>query len=119
MINKEIDNSNSILNSSKTILYPTDTVWGIGCDATNHNAVSKIYKIKHRAESKSLVILVDSLNMLQQYVNTIPAEVKNILELSNEPTTIIYQNPILTDISSLNHKNSYFTLIQHLNYKSP
>ncbi|MGB5461812.1 MAG: Sua5/YciO/YrdC/YwlC family protein, partial [Aureibaculum sp.] len=56
------------LKSQKIILYPTDTVWGIGCDATNENTVSKVFDIKNREESKSLVVLVDSLEMLKAYV---------------------------------------------------
>ncbi|MCF6280082.1 MAG: threonylcarbamoyl-AMP synthase [Flavobacteriaceae bacterium] len=82
-----------VLKESKTILYPTDTVWGIGCDATNSDAVSKIYTIKQRNESKSLVVLVDSFEMLQQYVDTIPTLVKKILSKNKNPTTIIYNNP--------------------------
>lgn len=82
-----------VLKQSKTILYPTDTVWGIGCDATNFEAVSKIYEIKQRKESKSMVVLVDSFEMLQEYVADIPDTVKTILSLSKEPITIIYNNP--------------------------
>lgn len=76
-----------------TILYPTDTVWGLGCDATNEKAVTKIYKIKNRAESKSLIILVNSFKMLQEYVENIPQEVIEILNNAEKPTTIIYNNP--------------------------
>ena len=71
-ITKQITNSNltmnEILAAGKTILYPTDTVWGIGCDATNSTAVAKIFKIKQRSESKSLIILVSSQQMLQYYI---------------------------------------------------
>lgn len=83
----------SYIKESKVILYPTDTVWGIGCDATNFEAVAKIYIIKKRNESKSLVILVNSFEMLQNYVDTIPANIKNILNKANNPTTVIYNNP--------------------------
>ncbi|MEX6625843.1 L-threonylcarbamoyladenylate synthase [Tenacibaculum salmonis] len=81
------------LEKGKTILYPTDTVWGLGCDATNQNAVNKIYIIKNRAESKSLIILVDSIEMLKEYVDSISDIVLNILKTVEKPTTIIYPNP--------------------------
>ena len=81
------------LKSQKIILYPTDTVWGIGCDATNENTVSKVFDIKNRKESKSLVILVDSLEMLKNYVSEIPVKALDIIENSIKPTTIIYKSP--------------------------
>lgn len=80
-----------ILKESKTILYPTDTVWGLGCDATDPKAVQKIYQLKNREESKSLIVLVDSLEMLQNYVGSIPPKIFTILKESNKPTTIIYK----------------------------
>lgn len=83
-----------ILENGKTILYPTDTVWGLGCDATNIKAVNKIYEIKKRAESKSLIILVDSLAMLSKYVPNIPQKVIELVTVTSKPTTIIYTNPI-------------------------
>ena len=76
-----------------TILYPTDTVWGLGCDATNELAVDKIYKIKHRAESKSLIILVNSIDMLKQYVEYVPQEALDLLKEAKRPTTIVYPRP--------------------------
>ncbi|NIJ45765.1 L-threonylcarbamoyladenylate synthase [Wenyingzhuangia heitensis] len=79
---------------NKTILYPTDTVWGIGCDATNEILVTKIYKIKNREEAKSLVVLVDSLEMLQQYVAKVPLKAIEILKKATNPTTIVYDNPV-------------------------
>jgi len=82
-----------VLGSKKTILYPTDTVWGIGCDATIEEAVAKIYEIKEREESKSLIILVSSLEMLQKYVKVVPVKVLEILKEVNKPTTIVYNNP--------------------------
>ncbi len=93
LTNKEITAISKLLNNGKTILYPTDTVWGIGCDATNKKAVQKIYHIKKRSESKSLVVLVDSIQMLQEYIKEIPEKALEILSSSTQPTTIIYQNP--------------------------
>jgi len=93
MIITELQNSLDILFIGQTLLYPTDTVWGIGCDATNEVAVSKIFKIKKRNESKSLVILVDNFEMLEQYIEEIPEGVKTYLSESKSPTTVIYNNP--------------------------
>ena len=91
---QEIKHSLAKLRLGKTILYPTDTVWGLGCDATNEKAVSRIFEIKKRNESKSLVILVDGIEMLKKYVSDIPEEVVEILNTSERPTTIIYNHPI-------------------------
>ena len=90
---KIIDNSVQNLSAGNTILYPTDTVWGLGCDATNEKAVAKIYQIKQREESKSLIVLVDSLEMLTTYITEIPRNILEILKKTTRPTTIIYNNP--------------------------
>ncbi len=82
-----------VVKKGGTILYPTDTIWGIGGDATNPAVIEKIYQIKERDPHKSLLILVDSYKMLQNYVEEIPLEIWEILEKSIEPTTIIYPNP--------------------------
>jgi len=91
--NKMISKATNILSQQKTILYPTDTIYGIGCDATNEKAVKKIYTIKQRNESKSLIILVNSFEMLQNYVAEIPPKIKTYLKKTNQPTTVIYENP--------------------------
>lgn len=93
-MSKLVEKTTNALVNDNTILYPTDTVWGLGCDATNVTAVAKIYQIKKRAESKSLIILVDSFEMLQEYVDNIPEKVIEILNNAEKPTTIIYKNPI-------------------------
>lgn len=100
--------SKAILNLQKgnTILYPTDTVWGIGCDATNFDAVATIYSIKQREESKSLIILVDSLEMLSGYVDSIPSKAIDILSSSVKPTTIIYNNPTHLSKNSIASDNT-------------
>ena len=90
---REIEKSLQILRNGQTILYPTDTVWGIGCDATNENAVSKIFKIKRRGNSRSLVVLVNNLDMLRNYVEEVPENVIAILSDTRKPTTIIYNYP--------------------------
>ena len=90
IVNKSIE----VLKEGKTLLYPTDTIWGIGCDATSQEAVSKVFEIKKRSESKSLVILVDSIEMLKKYIPTVSKAVLEILANPKTPTTIIYDNPV-------------------------
>lgn len=72
------------------ILYPTDTVWGLGCDATNADAVARIYEIKRRSESKALILLVDSITRAQNYVVDFPEIAFDLLDVAVSPTTIIY-----------------------------
>ena len=72
------------------ILYPTDTIWGLGCDATNAEAVEKIFRIKERADSKSMLSLVASENMLNSYVKSIPEIAWELIDVSDKPLTIIY-----------------------------
>lgn len=80
------------VKSGGTILYPTDTIWGIGCDATNIEAIQKIFEIKKREVSKSLIILVESQKRLQDLVE-VPEMAWEIMDLSEKPVTIIYDNP--------------------------
>jgi L-threonylcarbamoyladenylate synthase len=87
---EDIKESLIALRQGGIILYPTDTIWGLGCDPTNEEAVGKIYKIKSREENKSLIILVDSINMLERYVADIPEIVFELIEVSDTPLTIIY-----------------------------
>lgn len=85
----EIQNSLKILQNSGTILYPTDTVWGIGCDARDEKAVEKIYKIKQRASNKALLCIVSDKEMLEEYVELNPT-IEKLLSQITRPTTIIY-----------------------------
>ncbi len=94
MLATEIHKALEVLKQTKTLLYPTDTVWGIGCDATNEQAVAEIFEMKQRSESKSLIILVDSIKMLQKYVPLISDAILKVLEQASKPTTIIYNNPV-------------------------
>ncbi|MBN2348561.1 MAG: threonylcarbamoyl-AMP synthase [Bacteroidales bacterium] len=87
---EEIKKTIQVLNEGGIILYPTDTIWGIGCDATNPEAVKKIYSIKQREDTKSMLVLLDSENRLSQYVREIPEIAWEILEVSDKPLTIIY-----------------------------
>ena len=92
----EINKTLAILQAGGTILYPTDTIWGIGCDATNPNAIAKIYKIKKRIESKALISLVCNKTQLQNITNSIPD-----FDITTKPTTIIYPNITGLDTSLL------------------
>ena len=79
-----------VLREGGTILYPTDTVWGLGCDATNPEAVAKIFEIKKRADSKSLVLLACNLDMVAKYVKEVPSIAVDLVEVNDAPMTIIY-----------------------------
>ena len=90
VFDSEINNVIKILREGGVILYPTDTIWGLGCDATNNEAVKKIFGIKSRTDSKSLIILVDSDTMLGRYVKEVPDIAYELIEVSDKPITIIY-----------------------------
>jgi L-threonylcarbamoyladenylate synthase len=91
---EDIKNAIEVMRKGGVILYPTDTVWGIGCDATNEEAVAKVYEIKHRNDSKALICLVDSDARLQRYVRNVPNVAWDILDLATKPTTIIFDNAV-------------------------
>ena len=78
------------LKEGGTILYPTDTVWGLGCDATNPEAVARIFEIKRRSDSKSLVLLASDLDMVAKYVKEVPSIAVDLVEVNDAPMTIIY-----------------------------
>lgn len=92
-MNTEIQNALQIIQQGGIILYPTDTVWGIGCDATNENAVKKIYSLKQRQESKSMITLVNGERMLYQIFKDIPQVAWEIWDNSEKPTTLILDQP--------------------------
>lgn len=79
-----------VLRSGGVILYPTDTIWGIGCDATNPEAVSKIYKIKQREDSKSMLVLIDQPGRIPSYISEVPDIAWDLIDLADKPLTIIY-----------------------------
>lgn len=87
---EDINESLNSLRQGGIILYPTDTVWGLGCDPTNQKAVNKIFNIKSRTEKKSLIILADGLTMIERYVKNIPEIVYELADVSDTPLTIIY-----------------------------
>lgn len=90
MLKDEINKAFEVLKNGGLILYPTDTIWGIGCDATNSESVDKVFKLKGRAEEKSLIILLDTDNKLQSYVKEVPEIAYDLIEYAENPLTIIY-----------------------------
>ena len=91
----EIQKALEVLRSGGIILYPTDTVWGIGCDATDPAAVAKVYEIKKRADSKSLVLLASDMDMICRYVMEVPELAIQLVEVNDKPMTIIYPGAVV------------------------
>jgi len=91
-MNEEIKKAIDALRTGGIILYPTDTIWGIGCDATNAEAVRKVYDLKRRADSKSLLVLTDSAGKIGTYVKEMPPIAWDLIELSDKPLIIIYSD---------------------------
>lgn len=83
-----------VLEEGGIILYPTDTVWGIGCDATNTDAINRIFKLKQREESKSMIVLVANEVQLERCIKDVPEMAWDLIELSEKPTTLVLNNPI-------------------------
>lgn len=90
MIDPEVKKAGEVVLSGGIILYPTDTIWGLGCDATNREAVQLIYDIKERDDSKSMLVLVNGISMLKKYLKEIPALALELIAKAEKPTTIIY-----------------------------
>jgi L-threonylcarbamoyladenylate synthase len=86
----DIKKALEVLKSGGIILYPTDTIWGIGCDATNEKAVEKIYKIKKREDSKSMLVLMENPALLERYVTEVPEIAWDLIEIATTPLTIIF-----------------------------
>ena len=93
-LKEEIARALEIVRKGGIILYPTDTVWGIGCDATNTKAVERVYEIKKRQDSKALITLVDSEAMLERYVEEVPEVAYQLMEAAVRPLTIVYDKGI-------------------------
>ena len=94
MIDREVQMAGTVLQSGGIIHYPTDTIWGIGCDARRAESVQEIYRIKQRADYKSMLVLVDGIPMLEKYLEKVPDQALKILEKASKPTTIIYPQAI-------------------------
>jgi len=86
----EITKAIEVLKKGGSILYPTDTVWGIGCDATNAKAISKIFAIKNRQEKKSFIVLLDHVDKIKDYVNHYPKQVGDLIRNYHKPITIVF-----------------------------
>lgn len=91
--NEDIRNAVDVLRKGGVILYPTDTVWGLGCDACNSEAVRRVFAIKHRADSKAMITLVASEAQLERTVEDIPDVAYQLIECSDRPVTIVYDRP--------------------------
>ena len=89
---EDIKKACEVMQEGGIILYPTDTIWGIGCDATNEDAVQRVYELKRRADNKAMLVLMDSSAKLNMYVNDIPDIAWDLIEVADKPLTIIYSN---------------------------
>ena len=89
-MHEDLKKAVEILKAGGVILYPTDTIWGIGCDATNEEAVKRVYQIKNREDSKSMLVLMENPALLDRYVNEVPDVAWDLVEITTTPLTIIY-----------------------------
>ena len=89
MLKDEVAKAYKIIQDGGIILYPTDTIWGIGCDATNTEAVQKIYRLKQRDEAKSMIILLDTDNKLPSYISDVPDLAYDLIEFAENPLTLV------------------------------
>ena len=103
---KDLLNSLEVLSKGGTILYPTDTIWGIGCDATSQDAVDNLLKIKNRSDDKGLLILVDDPERLSEYVAEVPDVAWELVAVSEEPLTIVYPEGINLPANVLHNDGS-------------
>lgn len=92
---EEIQKALEVLRKGGIILYPTDTVWGIGCDATDPAAVARVYEIKRRSDSKSLVLLASDMDMVSRYIKEVPEMAIQLVEVNDKPMTIIYPGAVV------------------------
>ncbi|THD65756.1 threonylcarbamoyl-AMP synthase [Robertkochia marina] len=110
----EITNALDVLNKGGLILFPTDTVWGIGCDATNEAAVQKVYDLKKHTDPKAMLCLVANTRMLERFVYEVPDPAYDLIEASNKPLTIIYDRPINIAPSLIGSDNTLaFRVVQN------
>ncbi|TXK23337.1 threonylcarbamoyl-AMP synthase [Pontibacter qinzhouensis] len=89
---KEVQLTEDELLLGNIVLYPTDTVWGIGCDALNPDAIKNIYKLKAREETKAMIVLMANIDMLERYVQEVPDNFEELLQKQERPTTFVFQN---------------------------
>lgn len=126
-LQEEVNRCRKTLEEGGLILYPTDTVWGVGCDATNEEAVKKIYTLKKRIDTKTMICLVANDFMLEKYVVEVPEVAYDIIDLAEKPTTIVYDNPkgiaknLIADDNSLAIRVATDKFCKYLitNFKTP
>lgn len=92
IMEEQINNTLEVLRRGGVILYPTETIWGIGCDATNAAAVQKVFDIKHITDRRSMIVLVDKADNISRYVQTVPEVAWDLIELSDKPLTLVLPN---------------------------
>jgi len=90
VFDEDVQNALKVLKEGGVILYPTDTIWGIGCDATNEKAVQRVYEIKKREDTKSMLVLLENPNLILSYIDEMPDVAWDLIDFSVKPTTIIY-----------------------------
>lgn len=105
-MNEDIKKAIEVMKAGGIILYPTDTIWGLGCDATNEAAVHKIYELKRRAENKSMLVLLDDAAKLERYLEKVPEMAYSLIEVSDKPLTIIYDKAFNIAKNLLGENNS-------------
>ncbi|MCJ8210214.1 L-threonylcarbamoyladenylate synthase [Mucilaginibacter sp. RS28] len=89
MLKEEVAKALKVIQEGGIILYPTDTVWGIGCDATNTEAIKKIFSLKQRDEAKSMIVLIETVNKLESYIREVPEIAFDLIEYAENPLTLI------------------------------
>ena len=102
----DIEKCITVLKAGGLILYPTDTIWGIGCDATNEKAVNHIFQLKNREDHKSMIVLIQDIKDLKKYVSSLPGNLLQIISTFSKPTTIIYEEGINLAKNLLNSDGS-------------
>ncbi len=105
-MDEDIKNCIDTLNRGGLILYPTDTIWGIGCDATNADAVKRVYDLKRREDSKAMLVLLGNVNCLDRYVRDVPEIAYELIDVAVSPLTIIYDNGYNLAPNLLGEQNS-------------
>lgn len=106
IMDEDIKNCIDTLNRGGLILYPTDTIWGIGCDATNADAVKRVYDLKRREDSKAMLVLLGNVNCLDRYVRDVPEIAYELIDVAVSPLTIIYDNGYNLAPNLLGEQNS-------------
>lgn len=104
-MDNSINEAVEVLRKGGLILYPTDTVWGIGCDATNEQAVAKVFALKKRDDAKALVLLASDLDMIARYIKEIPQIAIDLVEVNDAPMTIIYPGAVYSE-SGKSHRGA-------------